>query len=82
MIMKQPFGPFLKEIREKHSLSQAQMADILGFNNSQSIAILEGGRKMLPLQKYESFCKFFHINLKEFTFEMYQQTLVFKAKED
>lgn len=77
--MRDNFGKWFKILREENSLSQAQMADLIGFKNSQSIAMIENGTKLLPIQKWEKFCKLFKINLNKFIKDMYYVTLDFKA---
>lgn len=80
--MRDNFGLWLKKLREDNKISQAQMADLLGFKNSQSIAMLENNSKILPIQYWEPLCKLFKINLKSFINDMYYITLAWKADSE
>ncbi len=56
----------LKDIREDHDLTQRQVADVLGMEQS-NYAKYENGKNMMGIDKYIKLAKFYNISLDYLT---------------
>lgn len=63
---REEFGQWIKDIRNECDYTQHKLAQLLGFNNSQSIANIESGRTLLPKHCYKKFVDIFRLDQEKF----------------
>ncbi|MBD8963876.1 MAG: helix-turn-helix transcriptional regulator [Candidatus Gastranaerophilaceae bacterium] len=81
MDTKHLLGKRLKEIRKKKGLSQEQLAEMVGFESSNSISNVENGYNYPSIQNLEKMLKALNCSFPAiFTFEQHQETEVLIKK--
>ena len=60
------FGTWVKDLRNECDYTQIKLANLLGFEHSQSIANIESGRTMLPKHCYKKFVDIFRLDAEQF----------------
>ena len=74
MDTKHLLGKRLKEIRKKKGLSQEQLAEMVGFESSNSISNVENGYNYPSIQNLEKMLKALNCSFPAiFTFEQHQK---------
>ena len=56
-----PYAQILRELREDHDLTQADVAKVLG-TTQQVYSRYENGDNELPLRHLRTLCQFYHIS--------------------
>lgn len=51
------FGLLFKKLREDNNYTQQTFAELLGWQNSQSVANIESGNVPFPVEKTKALCK-------------------------
>jgi len=71
---KQLLGKRLRELRKRKGLSQERLAELVGFESSNSISNVENGYNYPSIQNLEKILKVLDSSLKSvFTFEQHQE---------
>ena len=63
---REEFGLWVKELRNECDMTQERLAQLLGYDHSQSVANIEAGRTPLPPTKYRQFIKVFDLDPDKF----------------
>lgn len=63
---RKEFGQFLKDLRKKRGLTQAEVAHALQLGKSQSTANWESGRVKFPEKHVEKFCELMKTDMAKF----------------
>ncbi len=56
-----PYAQILRELREDHDLTQAEVAKVLG-TTQQVYSRYENGMNELPLRHLRTLCQFYHVS--------------------
>ena len=63
---KAALGQYIKELRQKAGLTQADFAKLLGITYYTSISAIEVGRNVVPPERYADFAKHLGVAPREF----------------
>jgi transcriptional regulator with XRE-family HTH domain len=70
--LRREAGKWLKEQRERHGLSQRQLADLVGVEYYTFVSQLEAGRGRIPPDRYELWATAFEMDSAEFVKHLMQ----------
>ena len=65
--MELRIGERLRQLRERHEVTQAKLQQIMGFEHQQTIDQIENGDRRVTIEELMKALKFFEISLDEFT---------------
>lgn len=63
MFSKKVFSERVKMLRLSHKLSQAELANIVGFSYSSAIGDIERGRRTTPIDKIVALADYFEVSI-------------------
>lgn len=63
--MTRHIGQFLKEKREAKGMTQAQVAEKLGYGSPQFISNIERGISRVPIKSLKSFMEVYELNAEQ-----------------
>ncbi|WP_244833400.1 helix-turn-helix transcriptional regulator [Clostridium sp. BJN0001] len=59
----------LKDIREKRGITQADMAELLGYNHKSGYNKLENGERKISLEQAKTISDFFNLTIEDIFFD-------------